>query len=161
MFTQPTALSFFFACAVTLIGCGRSESNSVSIQGQDMKTKLASREIFPEVTFEPIEFKATKRSQPQSVEDATTAIDAIKNLYNWNNIPAAINKDLTIASVNQYVNRYRTTSTSYETWMGSASPVPTNSLLKRSTTQKSNNSTGWKIACQNKWPTVLKIHGSF
>ena len=107
MLYHPVAMSFFFAFTVALFGCGRSQTTAGSTGAQAMKTQSASQETFAEVKFEPIEFKATKRPQPQSVDEATASLDAIKKLYNWNNIPAALNKDLTTESVYQYVKAWK------------------------------------------------------
>lgn len=104
---QLTTLTLFLGFAIAIAGCGRSNTTADSIGGQDMIAQTDSQEIFPAVTFDSIEFKATERSEPQSVDQAKATLDAIDKLYNWINIPAALNKDLTADSVFQYVKAWK------------------------------------------------------
>lgn len=104
---QLTTSTLMLSLVIVLAGCGKSKTTEGTTGGQNMTAQTDSQTIFPEVTFDSFEFKATQRDQPESVEQAKATLDAIDKLYNWSNIPAALNKDLTEDSVFQYVKAWK------------------------------------------------------
>ena len=72
-----------------------------------MGSTSTQTELFPEPQFTPIEFTPTKRDAPQTAEEAIASLEAIKKLYNWSNIPAALNKDVSMESTHQYVKAWK------------------------------------------------------
>lgn len=91
------------------IGCGSDDSN-----GQQQKQQAAGRveasqssNIFPEVNFAPIQFKARKRKPSKDAQQAIAALQEMKTLYDWQNIPAALNQDLSFEKVRQYVEAWK------------------------------------------------------
>lgn len=97
----------FVLSAATGCASSSSEANVTDNSGDKEMTTTVSNEIFPERNFSPIQFKPTKRAQPKSIEEATASLEAIKNLYDWQNIPAALNQDLSFEKVRQYVEAWK------------------------------------------------------
>ena len=100
-----TTVAVLFAIVAATAGCGKSKTQA---QGEsNMGSTSTQTELFPEPQFTPIEFTPTKRDAPQTAEEAIASLEAIKKLYNWSNIPAALNKDVSMESTHQYVKAWK------------------------------------------------------
>ena len=85
-------------CLLTA-GCGKSDAVVQTEDGIEM-TMTANT---AQAKFPKIEFTATKRPTPKSVEEAESSIKAIRDLYDWSRVPPALNQNLTKDSVFQFV----------------------------------------------------------
>ena len=72
-----------------------------------MSAATTSTEIFPVPNVPAIEFHAVTRPRPTDAEEALAQLEALRDLYDWQNIPPALNQNLTIQSVAEYARAWK------------------------------------------------------
>ena len=88
-----------------LTGCGPQQTMEEG--AKEMPVTEIQNELFPETKFESIQFKPAKREQPKTAKEAITALDNLRELYDWSKIPQALNQELSEEKLSQYVQAWQ------------------------------------------------------
>lgn len=103
-----TCLTLLTITVALTYGCSSNQAaDSNQSTGEKTVNHQTANEIFPEPTFPPIVFTATERPQPKSTDEAKQSLAEIKSLYDSQNIPRALNQNLTCEAAYQYAKAWK------------------------------------------------------